>query len=186
MTKASGCYPGLLILLCSSLPARADQALDGAYVATAYAQQGVTASGEYTHRHVVAADPALLPLGSRIKITRAGRYSGEYVVADTGGKIQGRRLDIYLPSEVACRKFGRRRVKVRVLRLGDGTQTATKQADHTVKEDVSKDVQKNVVGDAATEDDWAAKHKATSKTAGSPPSAAPTEGSSNATAPNPK
>jgi len=39
--------------------------LDGHYIATAYAQTGVTASGEYTHRHVVAADPALLqaPVG---------------------------------------------------------------------------------------------------------------------------
>src|SRR3954449_9306241 len=78
---------------------------NGTYRATAYAQSGVTASGELTHRHVVAADPDVLPIGSRIKIRRAGRYSGEYVVADTGAKIQGRRLDIYMPSEAACKKF---------------------------------------------------------------------------------
>lgn len=183
MTRASACCAGLMILLCSGLPAFPDQPIDGLYTATAYAQQGVTASGEYTHRHVVAADPALLPLGSRIKVTRAGRYSGEYVVADTGGKIQGRRLDIYLPSEAACRKFGKRRVRVRVLQLGDGTLTATKQADHAVKDDVSKDVQKNVVGNAATEDDWAAKHRG-AKPAGAPPSAA--ADGSNTTQPNPK
>jgi len=174
-----------VILFCSSLPAFADQPVDGTFVATAYAQQGVTASGEYTHRHVVAADPALLPLGTRIKVMRAGRYSGEYVVADTGGKILGRRLDIYLPSEAACRKFGRRRVKVRVLQLGDGTHAATKQADHAVKEDVSKDVQKNVVGNAATEDDWAAKNRGASKGTGTSPSA-PADGSSTAKPPNPK
>jgi 3D (Asp-Asp-Asp) domain-containing protein len=185
MARASACYTGLVMLLCGGLPASADQSIDGVYVATAYAQQGVTASGEYTHRHVVAADPSILPLGTRIKVTRAGRYSGEYVVADTGGKIQGRRLDIYLPSEAACRKFGRRRVKVRVLQLGDGTHTATKQADHAVKEDVSKDVQKNVVGNAATEDDWAAKHRAPSKAAGTEPNA-PADGSSNTTQPDPK
>lgn len=183
MARASASCIGVVLFLCSGLPVLADQPVDGFYVATAYAQQGVTASGEHTHLHVVAADPALLPLGTRIKVTRAGRYSGEYVVADTGGKIQGRRLDIYLPSEAACRKFGRRRVAVRVLQLGNGTQTATKQADHAVKEDVSKDVQKNVVGDAATEDDWAAKHRAPSK-ATSP--SAPADGSSNTAAPNPK
>src|SRR5690242_9717855 len=61
--------------------------LDGKFVATAYSVTGLTASGEHTHRHVVAADPAVLPIGSRIKIRRAGKYSGEYVVADTGAKI---------------------------------------------------------------------------------------------------
>jgi 3D (Asp-Asp-Asp) domain-containing protein len=185
MAKASSFYAGLILLLFSSLPASADQQSDGSYTATAYAQQGVTASGEYTHRHVVAADPDILPLGTRIKITKAGRYSGEYVVADTGGKIQGRRLDIFLPSEAACLKFGRRKVKVRVIQLGDGTQATTKQADHAVKADVSQDVQKNVVGSAATEDDWAAKNRAANKARGNAPSE-PASDSPKATAPNPK
>ena len=185
MARASTRYAGLTLLLFSTLRASGDQRIDGPYIATAYAQQGVTASGEYTHRHVVAADPDILPLGSRIKITRAGRYSGEYVVADTGGKIQGRKLDIFLPSEAACRKFGKRKVNVKVIQLGDGTQSATKQADHAVKADVSQDVQKNVVGNAATEDDWAAKNRAASKARGNaqnaPAADAPTTAS-----PNPK
>ncbi len=45
-------------------------------------------------------------LGTRIKIKWAGGYSGEYVVADTGAKIEGRRLDIYMPSTTKARKFG--------------------------------------------------------------------------------
>ncbi len=117
------------------------------------------------HRHVVAADPSILPIGSRIKIRRAGRYSGEYVVMDTGDKIEGRRLDIYMPSAVACKRFGVKRVRVRVLELGNGTRAAAKQADQVVKQDVTKDVQKAVVGNAATEDDWNAK--------GAPAAAAP-------------
>jgi hypothetical protein len=40
--------------------------LNGTYVATSYSQTGITASGEWTHRHVVAADPDLLPLGTRV------------------------------------------------------------------------------------------------------------------------
>jgi 3D (Asp-Asp-Asp) domain-containing protein len=185
MAKASSSYAGLIFSLFSSLRASADQQIDGSYTATAYAQQGVTASGEYTHRHVVAADPDILPLGTRIKITRAGRYSGEYVVADTGGKIQGRKLDIFLPSEAACRKFGKREVSVKVIQLGDGTKATTKQADHAVKADVSQDVQKNVVGNAATEDDSAAKNGAASKTRGNTPSA-PAADSSTPTSQNPK
>lgn len=128
---------------------------NGTYRATAYAQSGVTASGELTHRHVVAADPDILPLGSRIKIRRAGKYSGEYVVADTGAKIQGRRLDIYMPSETACKKFGTKLVRVRVIQVGNGTQAATKQADQAVKQDVANEVNQKAVGSAATEEDWA-------------------------------
>jgi 3D (Asp-Asp-Asp) domain-containing protein len=138
---------------------------NGTYVATAYAVTGITASGEWTHRHVVAADPDILPIGSRIQVKRAGRYSGEYVVADTGAKIQGRKLDIYMPSTAECRKFGARKVHVRVLQLGDGTQAATKQADQTVKQDVAKDVSKGVVGNAATDVDWNTKGAATKKAA---------------------
>ena len=135
----------------------AEPQLNGTYTATAYAQHGTTASGEYAHRHVVAADPAILPIGTRLKIGHAGPYSGEYVVADTGSKIEGRKLDIYLPSASACRKFGVKRVNVTVIELGNGTRQAAKQADEAVKQDVTKDVQKGTVGSAATEADWAAK-----------------------------
>ena len=134
--------------------------LSGTYVATAYAQKGITASGEYVHRHVVAADPTILPIGSRIKIRHAGRYSGEYVVADTGEKIQGRKLDIYLPDPLACKKFGVKRVKVKVIQVGDGTKASAKAADVEVKKDVQRDVTKNVVGNAATQEDWLKKQAA--------------------------
>lgn len=146
-----------LVVLASAHLFAANPPLNGTYIATAYAQQGLTASGTYVHRHVLAADPDLLPIGTRVKIKHAGRYSGEYVVADTGAKIVGRRLDIYVPSERACRKFGRKAVQVRVLELGDGTHEAAKAADHAVKEDVKQDLAKKAVGNAATEDDWAAK-----------------------------
>jgi 3D (Asp-Asp-Asp) domain-containing protein len=142
------------LLLSSSFSLVAGPVPNGTFRATAYAQSGVTASGELTHRHVVAADPDILPLGSRIKIRRAGRYSGEYVVADTGAKIQGRRLDIYIPNERACKKFGSRLVRIKVIQMGNGTQAATKQADQAVKQDVANEVRKQAVGNAATEDDW--------------------------------
>lgn len=159
-----------LFLLYPSV-ARADNSVDGIFMATAYSEHGTTASGQLTHRHVVAADPSILPIGSRIKVKHAGRYSGEYVVADTGEKIEGRKLDIFLPSPVACKKFGSRPVKVRVIQLGDGTKAAAKQADEAVKADVAKDIQKNVVGNAATNDDW--KKKAASSRSASATSTSP-------------
>jgi 3D (Asp-Asp-Asp) domain-containing protein len=135
--------------------------LNGRFVATAYSVTGITASGEYTHRHVVAADPTILPIGTRIKISRAGRYSGEYVVADTGAKIVGRKLDIYLPSTPECVKFGKKSVRVKVIELGNGTHESAKQADQAVKKDVDQDIAKGAVGNAATEKDWATKGAAT-------------------------
>jgi 3D (Asp-Asp-Asp) domain-containing protein len=145
----------LLTSLWSSGVQGATQDLNGSYRATAYAQSGTTASGEQTHRHIVAADPDILPIGSRIRISKAGKYSGEYVVADTGGKIQGRRLDIYIPSEQACKKFGVKVVHVQVLERGTGTQTSAKQADQVVKQEVKEEVSEDAVGKAATEEDWA-------------------------------
>ena len=71
-----------------------------------------------SRRGIVAADPDVLPLGSRVQISDAGSYDGEYVVADTGRKIQGRRIDIYLPDHREARRFGKKRVRVRVLQYG--------------------------------------------------------------------
>lgn len=149
------------------------QAVSGRYIATAYSVSGKTASGEYTQRHIVAADPDILPIGSIIKIKHAGRYSGEYVVADTGEKIVGRKLDIYIPSTIACKKFGKKRVSVQVIQLGDGTHEAAKQSVHQVKQDVKKDVQQGVAGNAATDQDLANQNKAKAATAEHSPTTNP-------------
>jgi 3D (Asp-Asp-Asp) domain-containing protein len=88
--------------------------------ATAYSVEGKTASGGQTHEGIVAANPATLPLGSRIRVTDAGSYSGEYVVRDTGRKIDGNEIDIYLLNDAEAKRFGNRRVKVEVLSYGKG------------------------------------------------------------------
>jgi 3D (Asp-Asp-Asp) domain-containing protein len=88
-----------------------------AYVATAYSLRGRTASGAPVAKGVIAADPRVLPLGSRVKL-EAGSYSGEYIVADTGGMVRGRRIDIWTPTSREAMRFGRRTVKLTVLSLG--------------------------------------------------------------------
>ena len=87
------------------------------YVATAYSLRGRTASGRQVAKGLIAADPRHLPLGSRVRL-EAGSYSGEYLVADTGGMVRGRRIDIWTPSTREAMRFGRRLVKVTVLSLG--------------------------------------------------------------------
>jgi 3D (Asp-Asp-Asp) domain-containing protein len=108
----------VLVLCLSPLPAAARSRADGRYIVTAYSTAGETASGDLTHRRIAAADPRILPLGSRIRISGAGSYSGEYTVSDTGPKIQGRKLDIFIPSAREAKRFGKRRVRVKVIELG--------------------------------------------------------------------
>ncbi|HJQ85332.1 MAG TPA: 3D domain-containing protein [Candidatus Binatia bacterium] len=95
------------------------------FEATAYTIAGQTASGHPTNEGVVAADPDVLPLGSRIRITGAGAYSGTYVVRDTGPEIRGREVDIYIANDRAAKRFGRKRVQVEVLSRGDGERGVT-------------------------------------------------------------
>jgi 3D (Asp-Asp-Asp) domain-containing protein len=99
-------------------PGESERMLD--FMATAHSQEGKTAAGSYSREGIVAADPKVLPLGSRIRVSGAGEYSGLYVVNDTGRKIDGREIDIYLPNDAAAQRFGRRKVDVEVLRRGDG------------------------------------------------------------------
>ena len=87
------------------------------YVATAYSLKGRTASGRMVSRGLIAADPSVLPLGSRVRLEHPG-YSGEYIVADTGGAIRGRHIDIWTPTSSEAMRFGRRTVKLTVLSYG--------------------------------------------------------------------
>lgn len=87
------------------------------YLATAYSLRGRTASGRFVAKGLIAADPRHLPLGSRVRL-EAGTYSGEYLVADTGSLVRGRRIDIWTPTSREAMRFGRRVVKLTVLSLG--------------------------------------------------------------------
>ena len=98
------------------------------YTATAYSLRGRTASGRPVARGLIAADPRFLPLGTRVRID-AGEFSGEYVVADTGGAVKGRRVDIWTPTAREAMRFGRRAIKLTVLEFGGrkgNSNTATR------------------------------------------------------------
>lgn len=84
------------------------------FKATAYCLQGRTATGGSVRRGIVAADPRVLPLGTRIQIN-AGSYSGTYTVTDTGGSVKGRILDVWVPNCSEAIRFGRKNIMVSVL-----------------------------------------------------------------------
>lgn len=90
------------------------------FEATAYTIEGETAAGTQTRRGVVAADPKVLAIGTRIRVQGAGDLSGEYRVEDTGRAVNGREIDIYVPTAAEAKRFGRRQVQVEVLSRGDG------------------------------------------------------------------
>jgi len=86
-------------------------------LATAYCDRGPTRSGVRAQHGVVAADIRRLPLGTRLQVLAPGHsYAGVYTVLDTGSKIKGRKLDIFISSCSRAKRFGKRLVKVRILK----------------------------------------------------------------------
>ena len=95
------------------------------FTATAYCKGDTTASGVGVRTGVAAADPQLLPVGSVVRIeTPNPRYSGVWTVMDTGPAVQGRTVDLYLWSCIEALEFGRRPVRLTVLRLGWNPQNS--------------------------------------------------------------
>jgi 3D (Asp-Asp-Asp) domain-containing protein len=99
------------------------------FSATCYCLKGKTATGSGVRRGIVAADPRILPLGTRISVDGSS-HSGTYLVADTGGAIKGRILDIWVPSCGEAINFGRKRITVTVLGKGGSD---TKKSSNTAK-----------------------------------------------------
>jgi 3D (Asp-Asp-Asp) domain-containing protein len=91
---------------------------EATFTATAYCTGTVTATGARpTERKTIAADPAVLPMGSRIRLTGLDkRYNRVYTVMDTGSNIRGRRLDLYMRDCREAIAFGRRAARVSILR----------------------------------------------------------------------
>jgi len=87
---------------------------------TAYSLDGKTASGTRVEEGVAAADPDVLPLGSRVRLRDAGRYSGVYTIEDTGKVIKGQEIDIYIADADEAKRFGRRHLQVEILHRGNG------------------------------------------------------------------
>lgn len=89
------------------------------FTATAYCKGTTTASGVNVRTGIAAADPGLLPVGSVIQVDRLGeKYNGIYTVMDTGPRVQGRHIDIYIWSCYEALALGRQTAQLKVLRLG--------------------------------------------------------------------
>ncbi|MYL39758.1 G5 and 3D domain-containing protein [Halobacillus litoralis] len=86
-----------------------------AYTAECTGCSGITATGidlnANPDKKVVAVDPSVIPLGSRVWVEGYGTA----VAGDTGGAINGKRIDLHVPSKSEAYSFGSKTVKVKIL-----------------------------------------------------------------------
>ena len=83
-----------------------------AYTASCYGCSGTTASGRPAGHGIVAVDPRVIPLGTRMYIPGYGHA----VAGDTGGAIRGNRIDLGFNSNAQAFQFGRRPVTVYLIK----------------------------------------------------------------------
>ena len=77
---------------------------------TGYTLRGRTATGVPTTTGVVAVDPAVIPLGTRMTIPGYG----EAIAADTGGAVHGNVIDLWFPTMAEALRWGRRTVTITI------------------------------------------------------------------------
>ncbi len=78
--------------------------------ATGYTIRGRTSTGIPTAPGVVAVDPAVIPLGTRLTIPGYGVG----IAADTGGAVQGNTIDVWFATAAQAHRWGRRTVTVTI------------------------------------------------------------------------
>jgi 3D (Asp-Asp-Asp) domain-containing protein len=76
--------------------------------ATGYSLPGRTATGLPVGPGIVAVDPSVIPLGTRMSIPGYG----EGVAADTGSAVQGMTIDLWFPTLAEALAWGRRTVTI--------------------------------------------------------------------------
>ena len=79
---------------------------------------GITASGTRARPGVVAVDPKVIPLGTTLYIQSldGSKDYGFAIAEDKGGAIKGNRIDLFYDSNSEAMNFGRRQVKVYILK----------------------------------------------------------------------
>jgi len=86
-----------------------------AYTAYCAGCSGITATGidlrSNPNRKVIAVDPRVIPLGSRVYV----EGYGEAIAGDTGGAIKGTRIDLFMASQSSALNWGRKTVKLQIL-----------------------------------------------------------------------
>lgn len=72
---------------------------------------GVDIRNQSIDHRIVAVDPSVIPLGSKVEVEGYGIFTA----LDTGGAIKGHRIDVLMQSEGSANQFGRKNIRVRVV-----------------------------------------------------------------------
>ena len=87
-----------------------------AYTPNCNGCSGITATGvnikSNPNMKLIAVDPNVIPLGSKVWVEGYG-YA---IAADTGGAIKGNKIDILVSSKSAAKNWGRKKVRIKVLK----------------------------------------------------------------------
>jgi 3D (Asp-Asp-Asp) domain-containing protein len=76
---------------------------------TSYCLRGTTRRGRYVRPGIIAADPRFFPMARYVELYVGRKYYGRYLVDDTGRKIRGNHIDVWMASCGDARKFGVKR-----------------------------------------------------------------------------
>lgn len=82
-----------------------------AYLPTDGSAEGITATGIKARHGIVAVDPDIIPLGTKVYV----QGYGVALAADVGGAIVGHKIDLCMEDYSEAMRFGRRSVQVYVL-----------------------------------------------------------------------
>ncbi|PEV83409.1 hypothetical protein COJ91_31875, partial [Bacillus thuringiensis] len=90
--------------------------------ATAYSVEGsspherITAFGidigKNPNIKLIAVDPKVIKLGTKVRV----EGYGEAIAGDTGGAIKGNKIDVLFPTEKQAREWGRKKVKIEIMK----------------------------------------------------------------------
>ncbi|WP_042354055.1 3D domain-containing protein [Bacillus rubiinfantis] len=87
-----------------------------AYTANCKRCSGITATGLNLRKNpklkVISVDPRVIKLGTKVYVQGYG-YA---VAADTGGAMKGNKIDVFIPSKAKALQWGRKTVKVKILK----------------------------------------------------------------------
>jgi 3D (Asp-Asp-Asp) domain-containing protein len=76
---------------------------------TSYCLRGTTRRGRFVRPGIIAADPRFFPLSRYVELYVGRKYYGRFLIDDTGRKIKGNHIDVWMPSCSDAKRFGVKR-----------------------------------------------------------------------------